>query len=193
MERLKPALQVVPSERPAQIRLTVGDMRNSKLKDWANAINYRRSWETSIANVRLLNLLTQQFAISPELSRKVAEKMLNVDLVCSLGGEYKLFQLMSGRKMWASTAWPSFTNPQLPPNYLAPTLRWFRGTEIEITKTESQFAIHGFIDVERDPTENKGMNLPSFKMFEGFGRLFGGSTEDKSADDPKTEPENKDK
>ncbi len=184
LERLKPTLDVIPSERPAQIRLTIGDLHQSEIKTWVNSVNYRRSWETSIANIRLLNTLTQQFGIPPEITRAVAEKMLNVDLVCSLGGNYELYQIHSGRKLWASTAWPSFTAPQQPPDYVAPLLSWFRGAEVEVTKSENQFAVHGFLDIERDPQESK-MKLPSFDMFKGFGNMFGAGGEGKSLEKSK--------
>ncbi len=176
LEALKPHLKVVDSERPAQIRLTVGDLSDSDLNAWANAVNYRRSWQTSIANVRFLNLLTQQFRISPELARTTAERMLDVELVCSLGGEYALTQLPSGRKMWYSDAWPSFAKPVLPDDHSAPLLTWFRGLEMQVSKADSQFSVHGFLDIERQEAESA---LPSFDLFGGFGNLFGGKAEEK--------------
>jgi hypothetical protein len=171
LERLKAHLRVVESERPAQIRLEVGDVVNSGLSNWANAVNYRRSWQTSVANVRFLNLLTQQFRVPPELARETAERMLDVELVCSLRGEYQLTQLPSGRQLWVSSAWPSFAQPVLPKEHAAPLLLWFRGLELEVTKAETQFSTHGFLDIER---QELGPKLPSFDMFGGFGNLFGG-------------------
>ncbi len=175
LEELKPHLRLVPVERPAQLRLEIGDLRNSKIKAWANTITYRRSWQTSIANVRLLNMLVQQFDISPESSLETAERMLNVDLVCSLGGEYELTTLPSGRKIWRSTAWPSFSQPQLPDQYVAPVLQWFRGLNIEGLRGDSQFSIHGYIDIERSAKTKKA--LPSFNLFKGFGNVMGGKKE----------------
>ena len=87
---------MVPAERPAQARVEIGDLLNSKIRSWANTITYRRSWQTSISNTRLLNMLVQQFDIAPKDAMAVAERMLNVDLVCSLGGEYELTTLPSG-------------------------------------------------------------------------------------------------
>ncbi len=177
LEELKPHLKLVPLERPAQVLLEVGDLRNSKIKAWANTITYRRSWQTSIANVQLLNMLVQQFDISPESALETAERMLNVDLVCSLGGEYELTTLPSGRKVWRSTAWPTFANPQLPDAYVAPVLQWFRGLNVEAIKGESQFSIHGYIDIERTKKAKKA--LPSFNLFKGFGNVLGGKKGEK--------------
>ena len=179
LESLKPHLKVVDRERPAQIRLEVGDLVNSNLRNWANSVNYRRSWQTSVANVRLLNLLSQQFRVSPETARVIVERMLGVELVCSLGGEYKLAALPSGRKVWYSTAWPSFSAPEIPPGHTAPLLKWFRGLEIEVSKGPTQFSVHGFVDIERTEAETK---LPSFDLFKGFSNLLGGGKKDAGTD-----------
>ena len=170
LENLKPHLRVMESERPAQVRLVIGDLVNSNLRNWANAVNYRRGWQTSVANVRFLNLLTQQFRIPPGLARPTAERMLDVELFCSLGGKYELSQLPTGRQLWYSTAWPSFSRPVLPEEHAAPLLRWFRGLEMEVSRSETQFYVHGFLDIERQEPES---SLPSFDLFGGFGKLFG--------------------
>jgi hypothetical protein len=122
-------------------------------------------------------MLVQQFDISPESALETAERMLNVDLVCSLGGEYELTTLPSGRKVWRSTAWPTFANPQLPDAYVAPVLQWFRGLNVEAIKGESQFSIHGYIDIERTKKAKKA--LPSFNLFKGFGNVLGGKKGEK--------------
>ena len=170
LEELKPHLKLTPVERPAQLRLEVGDLLNSKIKAWANTLTYRRSWQASIANVQLLNMLVQQFNISPESALDTAERMLNVDLVCSLGGEYELTTLPSGRKVWRSTAWPTFSSPQLPDDYVAPVLQWFRGLNIEAIRDDSQFSFHGYIDIQRSEQKKA---LPSFNLFKGFGNVLG--------------------
>lgn len=181
LENLKPQLKIVPSDRPAQLRLNVGDLSSSNLQGWANSINYRRSWQTSIANVQLLNLLIQQFRVTPEVAKQVIERMMDVELVCSLGGEYQLAQIPSGRVLWQSSAWPSFASPELPPGHIAPFLAWFRGVQIEVTKTKSQFSVHGFLDIQRLPGEEA--ELPSFNLFQGFGGLFSGNEEKKQDDE----------
>ena len=180
LEALKPHLKIVDRERASQIRLEVGDLVNSNLRSWANSVNYRRSWQTSVANVRLLNLVGQQFRVPPESARAIVERMLEVELVCSLGGEYRLAQLPSGRKVWHSTAWPSFAQPQIPADHTAPLLKWFRGLEIEVSKGATQFAVHGFLDIQRSEAKAK---LPSFELFKGFTNLFGGGKKSDSQDD----------
>ncbi len=170
LEDLKKSLKVTPSSRPAHVRLKVGDLASSKIRVWANTLNFRRSWQASIANVRLLNMLHQQFAIPIERTVEVAQEILDVDLVCSLGGQYDTVELPSGRTIWASDAWPSFDARVLPDQYVAPLLKWFRGLELEVVKEETQFKVHGILDIQRTG-EGK---LPAFDLFKGFGKLFGG-------------------
>ncbi len=179
LEELKPHLRLVPVERPAQVRVEIGDLLNSKIKAWANTITFRRSWQTSISNIQLLNMLVQQFDISPDIAMETAERMLNVDLVCSLGGEYELVTLPSGRKVWHSTAWPSFSQPKIPDGYTAPLLQWFRGLDVEATQLETQFSVHGYVDIQRSRQKKK---LPSFDLFKGFGALGGSKTKKQEAD-----------
>lgn len=170
LEDLKKHLAIIPSTRPAQVRVKIGDLAHSKIQVWANMINFRRSWQASIANVRLLNLLNQQFRTPPELTRSVASRMLDVELVCSLDGNYQRVELPTGRKLWYSDAWPSFGNPKLPQGYLAPVLTWFRGLELEVIRGETQFSLHGILDVQRSDQSD---GLPSFDLFKGFGKMFG--------------------
>ena len=170
LENLKQHLKIVDSERPAQIRLSVEDLSKSKLKEWANTVNYRRAWETSISNIQMLNLAVQQFRISPEEASLVMQRMLDAELVCSLGGEYQMVKTLSGRVIWISSMWPSFINPVLPADHVAPFLTWFRGLKVEVSKAESQFSVHGFLDIQRSEQSTK---LPSFDLFKGFGNLFG--------------------
>ena len=170
LEDLKRVLKISPNPRPAHVRLKIGDLANSKIKVWANTLNFRRSWQASIANVRLLNTLHQQFAIPIQRAAEVAQGILDVDLVCSLDGNYQTTQLPSGRQIWISDAWPQFDARVLPKDYVAPLLKWFRGLELEVVKESTQFTIHGIVDIQR----TGGGSLPSFDVFKGFGKLFGG-------------------
>ncbi len=174
LNELKPHLKVQPVERPCHVRVKVGDLAQSKLRTWANTLNYRRSWQTSLANVRMLNTLINQFKLNPEQARVVAEQMLDVKLVCSLGGKYQLCPTKEGRMVWCSSAWPNFLNPVLPPDYQAPVLGWFRGLELEISQAETEFQAYGYIDLQR---ADDGSILPSLDILQGFGNLLGGSKE----------------
>ena len=168
---LKPHLNIVETKRSAQIRLSIDDLSQSSLRQWANSVNYRRAWQTSVSNIQMLNLAVQQFRISPEEASLVMQRMLDAELICSLGGQYELAKTPSGRTIWVSSMWPSFVNPVMPVDHLAPFMAWFRGLKVEVTKADTQFSTHGFLDIQR--TE-QAVKLPSFEVFKGFGNLFGG-------------------
>ena len=170
LEDLKPHLNIVETERVAQIRLSIDDLSQSSLRQWANSVNYRRAWQTSVSNIQMLNLAVQQFRISPADASMVMQRMLDAELVCSLGGEYKLASTPSGRTIWVSSQWPSFVNPIMPVDHIAPFMGWFRGLKVEVIKGETQFSVHGFLDIQRAEQTTK---LPSFDLFKGFN-IFGG-------------------
>ncbi|MCH2183663.1 MAG: hypothetical protein MK108_16820 [Mariniblastus sp.] len=183
LEELKRSFRLVPLERPAHARLEIGDLGNSNLRNWGNVHLYERSWQTSIANARLLNMLVQQFKLSPIAARETAENVLDVNLVCTLGGKYELVETPTTRLVWESSSWPSFAAPQIPADYLAPLFKWFRGLELEVINGDSQFVVHGYLDIQRDQAEAA---LPSFNLFKGFGNvLSGGNSDDQPAEDKK--------
>ncbi len=176
LEGLRGKLKVVAAERPAQMRLSVGDLAQSQLNGWANIVNYRRAWETSIANAQLLNLVSEQFHIQTEDALDFTQQLLDVNLACALGGEYQL-QEIPGRKIWVSTAWPDFSQPQIPSTYSAPVLNWFRGLEAEIIEVGNQYSLHGYLDLERSASTSGP--LPSIDLFKGLQNLFPGKKDDK--------------
>ncbi|MBL8853225.1 MAG: hypothetical protein JNK57_04545 [Planctomycetaceae bacterium] len=91
LERLKPYLQMVESETPAQARLEIGDLAQSQLEAWVNTLWRQRSWQASLANTRLLHLLMQHFHLEPGTAKQRAQSLLNAELVCSLDGNYLLW------------------------------------------------------------------------------------------------------
>lgn len=179
-ERLQDArqhLNVVPAERPAQVRLRLGDISASNLRNWANVLYFERSWETSIANVELLNMMIQQFNLPKETALAQAEQLLGVQLMCPLGGQYQLAPVNDTRLEWQSTKWPSFHDPTMPDDYLAPPMQWFRGLTLDVYQRQSQFIVHGQLDIGRDPASagsgGGGIlgKLPSINLFKGFSKV----------------------
>ncbi len=171
LENLRPSLAVVPSERPAQFRLRVGDIAHSNLRGWINSFYYQQGWESSLANVRFIHMLSQQFGIPIDSSLAAAEEILDVKLICPLKGSYELIQTDSQRHLWRSSSWPSFGDPQIPVGFQAPPLSWFRGMSLDVYQRDSQFVVHGFIDIERQVTSGLGSMLPSFNLFKGFDTI----------------------
>ncbi len=180
LEAVRDWVRVEPAERPAQLRLRVGDIAHSNLREWANVLYFERGWETSISNVQLLNMMIQQLGLPAESALDQAEQLLGVQLACPLNGQYVLTETASGRLAWQSTAWPSFDDPQVPPDYTAPPVLWFRGMTLDIYQRESQFVVHGTLDIERGQGQATSADsatggqpgfwekLPDFNMFQGF-------------------------
>ena len=171
LENARGFIKPIETKNDAQFRLTVGDIRESKLVHWVNSLNYQRSWQTSITNVRLMNMLTNQFGVKTENARAMAEEILGVKLVCNLGGPYSLAKTKSGRQIWQSDAWPSFEDPGIPQDYMSSILKWFRGVRFEIKQQKGQFVVYGWVDVERKEKKKAGFKLPSFSGFKGFGKI----------------------
>lgn len=172
LEQLRGQLRTVPAERAAQVRLSIADLSKSDLGNWVNVVNYRRAWQTSIANARLLNTLIEQFGIDSAQAMEFAESLLDVRLVCALGGEYRMAE-GAGRPVWISTAWPNFASPEMPGGYASPLLAWFRGLEMELNRVDNHYEIHGVLQLERSD-DAAGLELPAAGLLKGFGDLLPG-------------------
>ena len=158
-------LQPVPNEKPAQIRVRVSDLAHSQLADWISYMNYHRAQQASMGNVRLLNTLIQQLRVDPADALPLANRLLDTELICTLGGAYECSDHASGLQQWRSTAWED-GNGALPDAYTAPLLEWFRGASVDLTKQQDQLFLHAELDMlrkERAPA----IKLPLFNLFGG--------------------------
>ena len=167
LEDLRPGLDVIEAKRNAQIRLRVGDVSQSNLAGWANRFSYQRTWQTSVANVRSANQLTQQFGVAKQRALPAMESLVGLNLICPLGGEYQLVQNGTDVQL-QSSKWPTVVG-SLPADYQSPFLNWFKGAELEVTQVEGQFGVHGSLDILRHSAAS--MTLPSFNLFEGFPEI----------------------
>lgn len=163
LESVTPQLDVVEAERPAQVRAHVGDLSASQLSTVINAQIYDRADQISRGNARFLRVLTTQLKVAPDEALQVAGDLLNATLVCPLGGEYVLVQDEDGAARWASTAWPKGEKRpryQVPDDYRAPPLEWFRGMELDFGVVENTLSAHVDLFVKRKPVS--GFQLPTF-------------------------------
>lgn len=157
----------------SQVHLKIDGLRPEiDINRWVNSINYRRSWQTSIANVKFMNFVSRQLGADTSDVQAICQDLLGVELVCSLGGSYQLVGTEGGVELIFSNAWPDFVNPVLPTDYQAPVLGWFRGCELKLSKEVDggRFELTGTLDVERKSAE---FELP---LFNGFKGLFGGGS-----------------
>ncbi len=166
-----PQLQVEEVADPAQLHIQVGDVINSKFGEWANELDYQRAWETSVGNVHLMHVLTQQLRVPMPTALEVAENLLTAELRCPLGGDYQLVVNPDGTQRWASSAWLA-GKEESETNYVSPLMLWLRGLTADLTIDQSRIVARGMLDIKRNNTGNENENsikLPSFNLFGGFG------------------------
>jgi len=165
-----PQLRVVDSEIEAQLRLHVTDLSQSKLRPWILSLYYQRGLDASAGNARFMTLLEQQLHVPIEQARGAAERLLDAQLIDPLGGKYQLVEdLGGGPKVWAATSWAGRNASEIPADFEAPVLKWFRGLDAHLTKIGDQVTTRVEIDMQRQPTAPK-LEIPLLD----FSRLFGG-------------------
>lgn len=122
-----PLLRLEPTEQPAQVRLLVEDPDQSPLGQWLHQWAYQQAQGASLANLRLLSGLENQFHLSGEAALETAQQWLQARLVCPLGGRYEYRQLGRGGWHWTATALSE--QPRPASAVLPPPIAWFRGLE----------------------------------------------------------------
>lgn len=182
-------LKPVPADDVAQGRLNIRDLDKSKLSAWFNTYWFRRAAQTTRGNLMLLDSLTEQLKVEPSDSLRVAERLIDARLQCSLGGQYKLQSNNEYSKVpiWQTTAWPTkmmmmgsgppaigFDSTKcLPPSdYKAPWLEWFRGAQLHLTQLPERLIVVGTIDIEplvitnavAEGSSTNGTALPKMDM-----------------------------
>ncbi len=163
LEEASAHLQTVPSENPAQIRIRIGDLAHSRLASWITMLNFSRALQVSHGNGELLHTLSQQLRVAPSQSLEMANRLLDTQLVCALNGEYEYVETQTGHRKWQSTAWPPSPR-ELPADYTAPLLKWFRGATIDLKKQQDRVILHAEIDILREERE-PAVSLPTFNLF----------------------------
>ncbi|MEN6457533.1 MAG: hypothetical protein ABFC63_01270 [Thermoguttaceae bacterium] len=147
LDTVVPQLHYEAAERPAQIRLRIGDVSDARITPTLNNLAYARTRETSLGNLRLLHALHQQLRVPTADCRREAESLLNARLVCPLGGKYALSDLGDGSPHWTSTRLKGIESGGLlgtraPEGYQAPPLSWFRGLDLDATMTRKTISAH---------------------------------------------------
>jgi hypothetical protein len=185
LANVTPQLRVVESEIEAQLRVHVEDLSQSKVRPWIVNLYYQRGLTASAGNARFLALLAQQLHVPLEEAKAATELLLDAKLICPLGGEYSIIEdLNGGLRSWQSTAWANRNAGQVPDDFQAPLLKWFRGLDAHLTKAGDQITTRFELDVERHPAAPK-VELPNFF---NLNNLFGGGQKAlKPKDKPKDE------
>ena len=210
LEVLVRHLGLVAAPDPAQIRVVVKDLEATQLAGWVNTYWYRRGFEVSRGNLRLLDGLQQQFKLPADQALLTAEQLLDTDLICPLGGDYVVVESASPERFWTSTAMQSLgiepsqegrprdlfeleADELFPPSdYQADWLGWLRGLRAHATQVPEGLIVLATADLERLPppaaAEGSEPPLPAlnFDLFSLPGQLFGGAA---AAQPPQPEKE----
>jgi hypothetical protein len=167
LAEVTPQLAVAEEDDLAQIRVHVGNLAETKVAGLIHALYYEQARRTSLGNARFMSLLEQQFHVPLDDARATAEQLLNAQLSCTLGGEYRIRQWPGGGETWSSTALPERTDYTLPEGYVSPLLVWFRGLDVGVTKLPDQLVVTAQLDMQRNRPEKNSLNLPLFNLFGG--------------------------
>ena len=171
LETTLPQLTPQQSEYLAQVRVRVGDLSDSKLRPWIDAWSDYRAFQTSKANADLLHAVSQQLGVPREQALQVAESILDVNLICTLGGDYVLHEDADGQRSWVSTAWSGETKDQeklrkqKEAPAVSPIMEWFRGLEADLVMLDDRVIAYAQLDLRRQPSqqENEG-GFPLFNL-----------------------------
>jgi hypothetical protein len=161
-----PRLTTEEAEDSAQVRIRIGDIKSSQFGQWANDLDFQRAWETSVGNVHLLHVLTQQLKVPMSNSKRVAESLLDASLVCPLGGEYQLVEEPWGGTRWASSAWLGGKEPARA-GYVSPLMNWLRGFNATVTIEDKHVVARGVLDIQRSKYGAGDISLPVFDFLGG--------------------------
>lgn len=178
-------LAVEDTDNPAQIRLHVTDIGQSKAAPWVNALFYERARQTSVANAMYLQHVAQQLHVPHDEVCASMETLLDGKLVCVLGGKYESAVYGDGATLWQSTGWPREVD-SMPEGYQAPLLTWFRGLDADFTKLDGRVMLRAQLDMQRKNPEQT-IELPAFNIPNIFGDFGKASPKKKPDVAPKPE------
>ncbi len=155
-------LGMVEAELAAQAWITINDLVGTQYEQVATALAYARSRETSASGSRFMNSLIQQLHVDKQAARQVAEELASGELVCPLGGDYRLVEVPGGIQAWASTAAApnnQFLLTEIPANYQFPLLDWFRGMTAELFRGDDWLTLSAMVDISNE--QFQGEPLPA--------------------------------
>jgi hypothetical protein len=139
--------------------LSIQDISDADVGTWVNELYLDRALTISDGNARFLHRLSEQFGLPRQEAPAVAESVLGVGLVDTLGGEYVLFGAEEGPGIWRSSV--ALETPVSEIEFHAPVLDWFRGATATLSERDAALWLHAEIDMERKPLAN---DLAPFRL-----------------------------
>ncbi len=150
LDEVAPHLTVEQDAQSAQVRLRVADLSQARVRGWFAALAHQRGYQTSVGNTRLLHAFSQQLGTPPEQALSLAESVLDVQLICALGGTYQTWQAPDGGIYWTSTAWPAADAAETltADAFTAPLMTWLRGVDARLTQQDERLILDAQFEIE---------------------------------------------
>ena len=92
-----------------------------------------------------MNALANQLQVPRDECRAFAERLVDGQFVCPLGGEYQLFAPDLGLETWASSALSGENRhllTEVPEDFQLPLLTWFRGLHGDLALDDESLRVH---------------------------------------------------
>jgi hypothetical protein len=159
LEEAAPRLSVADDAEPAQIRLHLADLSRSQVRSWFAALDFQRAHQTSLGNTRLLHAFVQQLGVPTGEALSVAESVLDLQLICALGGNYHTWNSPEGGTFWVSSAWPTpaRTEDAVAESFTSPMMSWFRGADARLTTNGDRCELSADVFVELTEPGSSGI------------------------------------
>jgi hypothetical protein len=153
LNEIAPHLKVVPGERPAMIRLWVGDLSQASIRNVIDAEAYSRARRVSAGGAQFMHALAQQLNLPLDQSKSTAEHLVDAELICPLDGQYVLSAPnFAGLQRWYSDAWSARSVEEewrVPDNFRSPLWNWFAGGQIEFSLDATTLSAHLELDIRK--------------------------------------------
>ncbi len=153
IRQVLPQLAIQPAQRPAQAWLRLEDLTGTQMAQNVTALGYMRTRQTSVAGSRMMNALANQLKVPRNECREVAQRLVDGQFVCPLGGNYQLYATDRGLEVWISSALPKsnqFSLSEVPKDFQLPLLDWFRGLQADLTLNDQSLNVHLEIKMTQD-------------------------------------------
>ena len=154
-----PRLRLIGDAQRAQIRFAVPDPNQAQAADYLHAFAYVESRKASAQVAQLLNELSTQLNVDPQLAPLAVERIFEAKPVCPLQGDFQL-QETDGRKYWTSTAWNEascYEMQQVPRDYRFPFLDWMRGATVDFALAGT--TLHADVRLDVKPANGPSRSL----------------------------------
>jgi len=171
LERVTPGLLLAGGAKPAQLRVHAPDLSETKLARSLSELAYQRGLDISVGNAAFLQSLVRQLHVPRDEALSIAETLTGAKLACPLGGKYVLLTPENAAPAWASTAWSGEKQQaiaQVPADFVAPAMQWFRGLDLDMTTDQRRIEVHAEVGLQHKPAAvGGGFVLPGFSWFGG--------------------------